>query len=107
MRLFCFGFGYTAEALVRRLAPRDMTFAGTRTLVRALQAPLPGLSLVAYAGDRASEEVRCALTETTHILVSIPPDLEGDVVLRHYRDDLARLPQLTWIGYLSSVGVYG
>jgi nucleoside-diphosphate-sugar epimerase len=107
MRLFCFGFGYTAEALVRRLAPRDMTFAGTKTIVRALEEPLPGLTLVAYAGDRASEDVRRALTDTTHVLVSIPPDLEGDVVLRHYRDDLARLPQLAWIGYLSSVGVYG
>ena len=107
MRLFCFGFGYTAEALVRRLAPRDMTYAGTKTAVRALAQPLPGLSLVAYAGDRASEEVRRALTGTTHALVSIPPDLEGDVVLRHYRDELARLPQLAWIGYLSSVGVYG
>jgi len=106
MRLFCFGFGYTAEALLRRLAPRDMTFAGTKTAVSGAQL-LPGLALVTYAGDRAGEEVRRTLGGTTHVLISIPPDLEGDVVLRHYRDDLARLPQLGWIGYLSSVGVYG
>jgi nucleoside-diphosphate-sugar epimerase len=29
------------------------------------------------------------------------------VVLRHFRDDLATLPDLAWIGYLSTVGVYG
>jgi nucleoside-diphosphate-sugar epimerase len=107
MRLFCFGFGYTAEALVHRLAPREMTFAGTKTAVRAIAQPLPGLALVSYAGDRGSAEVRRALRDTTHVLISIPPDLEGDVVLRHFRDDLAQLPQLDWIGYLSSVGVYG
>jgi nucleoside-diphosphate-sugar epimerase len=37
----------------------------------------------------------------------VPPDLEGDAVLRHFRDDLAALPDLAWIGYLSTVGVYG
>ena len=29
------------------------------------------------------------------------------MVLRHFRDDLAALPDLAWIGYLSTVGVYG
>ena len=47
------------------------------------------------------------LAGTTHALISIPPDLEGDVVLRHFRDDLAALPELAWVGYLSTVGVYG
>ena len=107
MRLFCFGCGYTADALLHRLAPRDMTFAGTRTGLTQANQPLPGLELIAYAGDVASAEVRRALTDTTHVLISIPPDLEGDVVLRHYGEDLKQLPQLTWVGYLSTVGVYG
>src|SRR5262245_42683130 len=107
MRLFCFGCGYTAEALLRRLAPRDMTCAGTKRFLSEAAGALPGLALVAYAGDRASPEVKRALNDTSHILVSIPPDLEGDAVLRHYRHNLAELPQLSWIGYLSSVGVYG
>src|SRR5215510_7056521 len=107
MRLFCLGCGYTAEALLRRLAPRDMTCAGTKRFLSEAAGALPGLALVAYAGDRASPEVKRALNDTSHILVSIPPDLEGDAVLRHYRHNLAELPQLSWIGYLSSVGVYG
>ena len=106
MRLFCFGCGYAAEALVRRLAARDMTFAGTRTHLPDAAA-MPRLALTAYAGDLPSAEVRRALDGTTHLLVSIPPDLEGDVVLRHFGDDLAGLPHLCWVGYLSTVGVYG
>jgi nucleoside-diphosphate-sugar epimerase len=107
MHLFCFGFGYSAEALARRLSARTSALAGTRTsLGGSMQAPL-GARLAEFKGDAASAEVRGLLAGTTHALISIPPDLEGDVVLRHFRDDLAALPDLVWVGYLSTVGVYG
>jgi nucleoside-diphosphate-sugar epimerase len=106
MHLFCFGFGYSAEALARRLSARTSVLAGTRTSVGGSPAPL-GARLAEFKGDAASAEVRGLLAGTTHALISIPPDLEGDAVLRHFRDDLAALTDLVWIGYLSTVGVYG
>ncbi len=105
MRLFCFGLGYSAQSLVRRLSARAMSVAGTRTSL--VEPAPPGVRLVAYGGDSASREVTALLAPSTHILVSIPPDLEGDVVLRHFRADIAALPDLAWIGYLSTIGVYG
>jgi nucleoside-diphosphate-sugar epimerase len=51
--------------------------------------------------------VRRLLSGTTHLLVSIPPDLEGDPVLRDFTAYIAALAGLAWIGYLSTVGVYG
>jgi nucleoside-diphosphate-sugar epimerase len=105
MQLFCFGYGYSAESLVRRLSPRDVVAAGTRTSLA--EVPEPSVQLVAYKGDAASADVRKLLAGTTHLLVSIPPDLEGDVVLRQHREDIAALPDLAWVGYLSTVGVYG
>ena len=106
MRLFCFGFGYAAEALARRLSARTTALAGTRT--RLTQTPPPlGARLAAFQSDGATQDVRGLLSGTTHLLVSIPPDLEGDVVLRHFREDLGALPELDWVGYLSTVGVYG
>jgi nucleoside-diphosphate-sugar epimerase len=69
--------------------------------------PEPGMHLAAYKGDAPSSEVRALLRGSTHVLISIPPDIEGDVVLRHYREDIAELTDLAWIGYLSTVGVYG
>jgi nucleoside-diphosphate-sugar epimerase len=106
MRLFCFGFGYSAEALAHRLSGRILALAGTRT---SLTGPEPLLKprLAAFQGDTAPEAVRALLLGITHMLVSIPPDLEGDVVLRLFREDIAALPDLGWIGYLSTVGVYG
>src|SRR5262245_8852739 len=105
MRLFCFGYGYSAESLARRLSPRDLSVAGTRRTLPA--APAPGVAFAAYRGDAPSAEVRGLLCGSTHLLISIPPDIEGDVVLRHYRGDIAGLTDLAWIGYLSTVGVYG
>lgn len=107
MRLFCFGYGYSAASLARRLSPRNLTVAGTRTTLDAPCEADPGTILAAYKGDAPSAEVRALLRGSTNLLVSIPPDIEGDVVLRHYREDLAGLSDLDWIGYLSTVGVYG
>ena len=106
MRLFCFGFGYTAQALARRLSARTVSLAGTRTSLAGDPAPL-GARLAEFKGDAASAEVRALLAGATHALISIPPDVEGDVVLRHFRDELAGLGDLAWVGYLSTVGVYG
>src|SRR5262245_36327500 len=93
MRLFCFGFGYSAEALAHHLSARDLTMAGTRTSLS--ETPLlRGVQLAEWQGEKASAEVRALLEGSTHVLVSIPPDLEGDVVLRHFRQDLAALPDL-------------
>jgi len=106
MRLFCFGFGYSAEGLAHHLSARDIAIAGTRTKLPD-EPPLRGLQLAGWQGDKASPEVQALLQGSTYVLVSIPPDLEGDVVLHHHRQDLAALPDLAWIGYLSTVGVYG
>jgi NAD-dependent epimerase/dehydratase family protein len=105
MRLFCFGYGYSAEALGRKLSPRVTEIAGTRTNP---EAPMEaGAVLAAYKGGGPSAEVRSLLAGTTHLLVSIPPDLEGDAVLRDFAADIAALPALDWVGYLSTIGVYG
>jgi nucleoside-diphosphate-sugar epimerase len=106
MRLFCFGFGYSARALAYRLSARVIDVVGTTTNAAAA-APEPGVVLAEFRGDVPSPQVRELLEGTTHILVSIPPDLEGDAVLRCHRADLAALPDLAWVGYLSTVGVYG
>ena len=106
MRLFCFGFGYSAEGLAHYLSARDITIAGTRTSLPD-EPPLRGLQLAEWQGEKTSTQVQALLQGATHVLVSIPPDLEGDVVLHHHRQDLAALPDLAWIGYLSTVGVYG
>ena len=48
------------------------------------------------------------MPSTTHLIVSIAPGEAGDPVLSAARDAIAgAMPKLAWIGYLSTVGVYG
>lgn len=55
---------------------------------------------IAFADDAA---IRAALSEATHIVSTIPPDADGDPVLRCFGDAIGG----KWLGYLSSTGVYG
>ncbi len=105
MKIFCFGFGYTAEAVANVLAPTDVAIAGTRRSAGA--AAFSDIAIVPFRGDAREPMVAAALGGVTHILLSVPPDIEGDPVLRHHGVDIAALPDLTWIGYLSTIGVYG
>lgn len=101
-KLFCFGFGYTAGVLAQRLAHSDITVVGTR------RQPHAGEAVALAVFDSAhSPGAEALLAGTTHVLISIPPDVDGDPVLRWHAEDLAKLTDLRWIGYLSTIGVYG
>ncbi len=116
-RLFCFGLGYTALALADALSADGgdagkCRVAGTwrgRDGAAALRGR--GIEDFVFDGDKPMEDANQALAGATHILVSIPPADEGDVVLLHHGRDIAALaaaaPALRWLGYLSTTGVYG
>jgi nucleoside-diphosphate-sugar epimerase len=99
--LFCFGLGYTARALARSRRAEHWSVAGTsRDGAAAGDPTIPFDGRQALPGD--------ALDNVTHILVSIPPDEDGDPVLRYCSAELiARARRLAWVGYLSTTGVYG
>jgi nucleoside-diphosphate-sugar epimerase len=58
-------------------------------------------------GIARSDAAADAVARATHILCSVPPDASGDPVLARYADAIAAAPDLRWIGYLSTTGVYG
>ena len=105
-RLFCFGLGYTAEVLARRLLARGWLVAGTsRDVTRLARLAEVGIEgYVFHGGCRLPYE---ALAACTHLLISIPPDDIGDVVLSLHLGDLLGLPNLVWVGLLSTTGIYG
>lgn len=114
-RLFCFGFGFSARALARRLLEAQGAEAGwavagtTRSTEKAAELRAAGVEACLF--DRAHPLDPAVLAGTTHLLVSIAPDGEGqgagDPVLDRHAADIAALPELKWIGYLSTTGVYG
>jgi nucleoside-diphosphate-sugar epimerase len=105
-RLFCFGLGFSARALADRLATAGWAVAGTtRSPEKAAELRAAGLEAVLF--DRGRPLDPAVLAGTTHLLVSIAPDQDGDPVLDRHAADIAALPGLKWIGYLSTTGVYG
>jgi nucleoside-diphosphate-sugar epimerase len=107
-RLFAFGLGFSAQVLAERLARQGWEIAGTaRDEAKITQLNDRGYGAARFAGEPENPEFLAQLKGATHLLHSIPPGPEGDPVLTHYRDDIAQLSSLEWIGYLSTVGVYG
>lgn len=103
--LFCFGYGYTARHLARRLRARGFEVRGTT------RGPGPhemdGAALFRFSREHPLEDPARALAGVTHLLVSIPPDEQGDPVLDLYAGRLRALPDLRWVGYLGTTAVYG
>jgi nucleoside-diphosphate-sugar epimerase len=107
-RLFAFGLGFSAQALAARLAAKGWRIAGSvRDQANVARLAARGYDMVQFAGEPGNAALIEALAGTTHLLHSIPPGRDGDPVLGHYREAIAALPSLGWIGYLSTVGVYG
>jgi nucleoside-diphosphate-sugar epimerase len=66
-----------------------------------------GLSARVFSSDESDSEIESDLEMTEALLVSVPPTAEGDPVLTAYAQHIAAAPNLRWIGYFSTVGVYG
>lgn len=106
--LFCFGFGYSAQELATRLQQKDWTVVGSVRSLEGVQAlKSKGFDPVLFGGKTPDRKISQYLARCTHLLLSAPPDDAGDPLLVHHADDLAAAEKLSWIGYLSTVGVYG
>lgn len=106
IRLFCFGIGFTAQALLRQGIAAGWSVAGTaRSDEKCAALESEGIRMVRFDGNAPLPAE--ALKGVNHILVSVPPGEDGDPVLRLHGAQIAALPGLKWIGYLSTTGVYG
>uniref|UniRef100_UPI0040470C56 SDR family oxidoreductase n=1 Tax=Yoonia sp. TaxID=2212373 RepID=UPI0040470C56 len=103
--LLSFGHGYTARALSKILLPQDWRIIGTtRNEDKATRMMHEGVEPRIWPGA----DMLPALSAATHILVSTGPNDAGDPVLAALVSEIrARASQLTWVGYLSTTGVYG
>ena len=107
-RLFCFGIGYSAEALVRYLPAADWTVSGTvRDPDKARQLISTGIDAQIWDGKTFPATLAAKLNGSSHVLISVPPDEHGDPVLAAAGDAIKNMPSLSWLGYLSTTGVYG
>jgi len=109
--LICFGLGYSAQHFVEIFAEKFDRIVGTvRSAERAatLNAAASGtLKALIFGGTVVAPDLQSAIAEVDAVLISVPPDENGDPVLRACRDVLTHAQRLRAIVYLSTIGVYG
>ncbi len=106
MKLVIFGMGFTSKALVEELrpVPPGSILGTTRSAEKAAALEAMGVGPRVFPGTDLSAD----LTDATHVLISAGPDKGRDPVLAELRDVFADLAKgFTWVGYLSTTGVYG
>lgn len=108
MKLVIFGLGYSAGFFARAALAKGWEVVGTvRSAEKAGELSRQGLHTLVFGGFAVSTPLARAVAEADAVLVSAQPDEAGDPVLGALADRLAAAERLRWVGYLSTIGVYG
>lgn len=108
MRLLILGAGYSGKSIARICGPSfGDVFGTTRSEQKFADLARTGARPLTFDGLNISAELAEALAGATHLVQSISPDEDGDGFLNRFGDLRALAPKLQWIGYLSTIGVYG
>ncbi len=106
-KLFCFGFGFSAQGLARSLSGLDWRVGGTcREKGKLAELAQKGWEGFLLNGDEGNSKLPDFFRDATHLLISIPPK-PTDFVLDNFYSDILKKDDWRWIGYLSTTGVYG
>lgn len=108
-RLFCFGLGYSARRLALDLMSRGWEVAATvRQKEKVNELKKLGINAFIFNRDQPISKLKPILRQCTHLLSSVPPDFHGDAVIELHGELIASMVNnFSWIGYLSTTGVYG
>ncbi|MBF9194984.1 SDR family oxidoreductase [Microvirga terrestris] len=108
MNLFVFGLGYTALQFIHLQGHRFTSICGTvRSIEKAKALGAAGIQTCRFDGKDFDHAILQHLEHTEALLISAPPAEGQDPVLEQFSEALAHAPRLRWVGYLSTVGVYG
>ena len=108
MNILILGLGYSAGFFARAALARGWEVTGTvRSAEKAAELSRAGIRTLVFGGFAVSSALTKAVAEADAVLVSVQPAEDGDPALGPLRDALMAAPNLRWIGYLSTIGVYG
>ena len=106
MKEFAFGLGYSARWYAS--SRRQFALSGTtRSPAAAVELRKSGVEAYAFDGRLIEPGLRERLRSAEVVVISIPPDANGDPTLRAFARDLAESRSLRTVVYLSSIAVYG
>jgi nucleoside-diphosphate-sugar epimerase len=108
VKFLVFGYGYAAHAIAERMRIGGAEVTATvRGRDKADRLTQTGIVARIFSAEARDDALREDIAASEAILVSIPPGATDDPVLAVFSNAIATAPKLRWIGYLSTVGVYG
>jgi nucleoside-diphosphate-sugar epimerase len=110
MNAFFFGLGFSSQAALTHLRTGSQTVnisGSVRTQNKADLLTEQGVDAHVFDGTAPGPTLGPSLRKASHVIFSIAPDEAGDPALIHHRADLDAAPDLNWLCYYSTVGVYG
>ncbi|AJD39694.1 SDR family oxidoreductase [Rhizobium sp. SEMIA 4085] len=109
MHVMIFGCGYSGTAIAKAFSAGSARISGTtRSADKAELLRSQGIDAFIFDGEIISDALLGAMESVTHLVQSIAPREVGDPLINLAGGQLGKMmPALQWIGYLSTVGVYG
>ncbi|WP_112944847.1 MULTISPECIES: SDR family oxidoreductase [unclassified Rhizobium] len=109
MHLVIFGCGFSGTAIAKAFMAEGFRVSGTtRSVEKAAALRAQGIEAFVFDGETLDATLIDAMRSATHLVQSIAPREAGDPLLKLAGERIETLmPELCWIGYLSTVGVYG
>jgi len=108
-RLFCFGYGYVCDYLGYALQQQGgWTLSGTtRNEERRNELLARRIRTRIFDEHVPMTDAASILRDVTHLLIAAPPTERGAPAFNMHAEDVIQMPNLEWVGYLSTTGVYG
>jgi len=107
-RVFVFGLGYVGLSFALAMRDAGWKVEGTcRTEKRRQELIRSGLEVSVFDGEKRLAEISQRIVLADAILSSVPPTTAGDPVLNIFGADICGKAGGSWLGYLSTTGVYG
>ena len=109
LNIFCFGFGQVAKEFIKKLLSEKYNLniaITTRQESNIIEFLGQKISNFEFNNDKIDKNIFKKLKNFDHILISIPPEHERDVVLKYFSKEILD-QNIKWITYLSATSVYG
>jgi len=109
INIFCFGFGQVAKNFIKKLIVEKHNInLSTTSRSESSKETFEGINYNSYLfnSEKFDQNLVVKLKEANHILVSIPPENQEDLVVKNF-SKLIESSKVKWITYLSATSVYG
>ena len=109
INIFCFGFGQVAKNFIKKLIIEKYNInLSVTSRSETSKKIFKGINYNSYLfnSEKFDQNLVVKLKEADHILVSIPPEKQEDLVVKNFSKFLES-SKVKWITYLSATSVYG